>query len=290
MSKLVIRILFLSGVAIWLAVLTLPDDKLHVVFCDVGQGDAVLIYRKSTQMLVDAGPNNRVVGCLTRHMPFWDKKIELAVATHPQADHIGGFTYVIKGYTVLQFVMGVEGNETAGYQELLQGVTSRKTQISNIYKGDEIKFGDVKFGVVWPEREFVEAHVVGDARVLGAKTDGTDLNSFSIGGILSFEDFDVLLTGDADSQIEDEMIEAGGLRKVEVIKVPHHGSKTGMTREWLGVVRPQLAVISVGRSNRYGHPTEEAMKLLRDEEITILRTDVEGDVEVVSDGVKWWVK
>jgi len=287
------KILVLAAVTVWVAVLTLPDDKLHVVFCDVGQGDAILIYQKTTQILIDAGPNDRVVGCLNRHMPFWDKQIEAAVATHPQADHIGGLVDVMKGYIIVQFVMGVEGNETAGFEAIRRQITMTKSQVTNVYYGDEIRIGDIKFEVVWPEKSWVFAHLElpddSGSAVLGAKTDGTDLNSFSIGGILSFGQFDVLLTGDADWQIEDEMIEAGGLRSVEVLKVPHHGSKTGMTREWLGVVKPQLAVISAGKNNRYGHPAEETLKILRDKEIKILRTDVDGEVEIVSDGERWWV-
>ena len=282
------KILVLGAVAVWVAVLTFPDNRLHVVFCDVGQGDAVLIIRGQSQVLVDAGPNDRVVGCLNRHMPFWDKQIEVAVATHPQADHIGGFVRVMEGYSVLHFVMGPEGNETSGFGELQRQISSHNFQVSNVFYGDEINIGDIKYKVVWPERGFVAEHIVGDMRVLGAKTDGTDLNSFSIGGILSFGEFDVMLTGDADRQIEDEMIEARGLRSVQVLKVPHHGSKTGMTAEWLGLISPQLAVISVGKNN-YGHPAEETLKILRELDIKVLRTDVEGDIEVVSDGVKWWV-
>lgn len=293
MRRLRLKGILIAVVAVWAAVFTLPDGRLHVVICDVGQGDAILITRGTDQLLIDGGPNDRVIDCLGEYVPFYDRRIEVVVATHPQADHISGLIKVVQRYNVSQFVMGAEGNETAGYKDLRFKVQDSRINVRNVYSGDEIRLGDVKFKIVWPERNWVLAHLqepeLAGSQVLGAKTDGTDLNGFSIGGILSFGEFDVLLTGDADLKVEAKMVEAGGLKQVEVLKVPHHGSKTGMTKEWLGVVRPQLAVISVGKNN-YGHPTAEAIKLLSDQGIKILRTDQVGSVEIVSDGIKWWVK
>jgi len=105
---------------------------------------------------------------------------------------------------------------------------------------------------------------------------------------LTYGSFDVMLTADVDQGVEDEELATGLLKKTEVLKVPHHGSKTGMTERWLGIISPQLAIISVGRNN-YGHPSSEAMDLLSSKQIRVLRTDVNGDVEVVSDGKRWWV-
>ncbi|TSC87387.1 MAG: competence protein ComEC [Microgenomates group bacterium Gr01-1014_16] len=297
------KILALAALTIWLAVFTLPDDKLHVVFCDVGQGDAILIYQKTTQLLIDGGPNNKVLGCLGRHVPFYDRRIEVVILTHPQADHMNGIIDVIQRYNVMQLVMGSEGNNTAGYKNLMFNVQSSMINVENVYSGDEIRLGKMVYSVVWPTSGFVLAHTKnkhltlnpspyqgeGNQKILGISSDGTDLNSFSIGGILSFGDFDVLLTGDADVQIEDEMIQAGRLKKVEVLKVPHHGSKMGMTEEWLRIISPELAVISVGK-NSYGHPTKEAIDLLSSSGARVLRTDTDGEVEIVSDGKRWWVK
>lgn len=262
----------------WAAVLTLPDDRLHVVFCDVGQGDAILIYRKSTQMLVDGGPNNKVLGCLARHVPFYDRRIEMVIVTHPQADHMNGIIDVIKRYNVMQFISSPVGNDTAGFKELQRQITSHKLQVTNIYGGDEIKMGRMKFNVVWPEKSWV----------LGANTEKTDLNEFGISGRLTYGDFDVMFTADVDQKTEPEEIATGLLRQVEVLKVPHHGSKTGMSQEWLRIISPELAVISVGKNN-YGHPTKEALELLSSSGARVLRTDKDGEVEVVSDGERWWV-
>ncbi|MBI2008470.1 hypothetical protein HYS82_02330 [Candidatus Amesbacteria bacterium] len=293
--------LALVAVTIWTAVLTLPDDKLHVVFCDVGQGDAILVYRKTTQMLIDGGPNNRVLACLGRHVPFYDRRIEMVVVTHPQADHLNGILDVVERYNVMQLVMGREGNNTAGYKNLRFKIQESRINVQNLYSGDELRLGDVRFEVVWPTRNFVLAHTLplapllnlgeGNERgevVLGAKTDGMDLNKFGISGRLTYGDFDVMLTADVDQGVEPQEIATGLLRQVEILKVPHHGSKTGMTREWIDIMSPELAVISVGK-NSYGHPSTEALNLLSSKHARVLRTDRDGEVEVVSDGKEWWV-
>src|SRR3989344_4913313 len=274
----VYKVLALAAITVWAAVLILPDDKLHVVFCDVGQGDAILVYRKTTQMLVDGGPDNKILGCLARHVPFYDRRIEMAIVTHPQADHMNGIMDVIERYNVMQLVMGPEGNNTVGFKELTRLIADNKLQATNVYSGDEIKMGGIKFNVVWPERSWV----------LGANTEKTDLNEFGISGRLTYGNFDLMLTADVDQGVEADEIATGLLRQVEVLKVPHHGSKTGMTEEWLRIISPELAVISVGKNN-YGHPTKEALDLLGSNGARVLRTDTDGEVEVVSDGKRWWV-
>ena len=261
---MIFKTLALAAATIWLAVFVLPDDKLHLVVCDVGQGDAILVSYKTTQMLVDGGPNSSVLKCLGDHMPFYDRRIEVVVLTHPQADHMNGLIDVLKRYTVLQFVKELVSNDTVGYRELMKLIA--KMNVVAVYSGDEIKLGKMKFDVIWPERGF----------------ESKELNETAIVGKLSFGDFDALLTSDA------------GLIALpvsaDVLKVPHHGSKYGMTREWLEVVRPQLAIISVGKRNSYGHPTPEVLKLLSDQGIKMLRTDQDGTVEVVSDGKSYWVR
>lgn len=259
------KILVLAAAAIWLAVLALPDNRLHVVVCDVGQGDAILVTYKTTQMLVDGGPNASVLKCLSEHMPFYDHRIEVVILTHPQADHMNGLIDVIKRYTVLQFVKEPVANDTDGYAALMREITNSKLQISNVYAGDEIRFSNFKFAVIWPIRGF----------------ESKELNETAIVGKVSYGNFGVLLTSDAGDV-------APGV-PADVLKVPHHGSKYGMTKGWLDTIHPKLAIISVGK-NSYGHPTEEALKLLSDEGIKILRTDKEGDVEVVSDGQRWWLR
>ena len=276
--KLTIKILVLAVVAVWSAVFALPDNNLHVVVCDVGQGDAILVSRGTTQMLVDGGPDNRVMDCLAKHMPFYDRRIEMVVLTHPQADHMDGLIDVVKRYGVLQFVRVPIRNNTSGFRELIKSFAAIG-QLA-VYSGDQIKLGGFDFKIIWPTRQFVETH--------DDKT--TDLNSFAIVGRVEYGGFEALLTGDADSGVVLAEMATGLITPVEVLKVPHHGSKTGMLPEWLRLVDPQMAIISVGKNNRYGHPTKEALELLAKFTDKVYRTDQIGTVEIIFDGKKWWVK
>lgn len=272
------KALVLATIAIWAAVFSLPDKNLHVVVCDVGQGDAILVSLGTTQMLVDGGPDNRVMDCLAKHMPFYDRRIEMVVLTHPQADHMNGLIDVVKRYSILWFVRVPVSNNTSGFRELIKLLAAIE-QLA-VYSGDQIKLGGFDFKIIWPTREFVETH--------DDKT--TDLNSFAIVGRVEYGGFEALLTADADSDVELAEMTTGVITPVEVLKVPHHGSKTGMLPEWLRLVKPQAAIISVGKKNKYGHPNKEALDLLAKFTDKVYRTDQIGSVEVVSDGKKWWVK
>lgn len=274
---------FLSGVVIggillFSFFLSLPDGKLHVVFCNVGQGDAAYIRTPNNQdMLIDGGPDNKVLSCLGKYMPFYDRTIDLVLLTHPQKDHLQGLISVVERYTVKHFVIGVVGNETEGYRKLVEAIQKKKVPTRNLYLGDTFSLGSVKFSVLWPERSWVS-----DKSVLGLSTD-TGLNSFSYFLHLSYGSFDALFTGDGDSRIQPEIMRQANLPDIEVLKFPHHGSKTGILPEFLDKIHPELAVISVGK-NSYGHPSKEAIELLSNRAIRIKRTDEDGNVEVISDG------
>jgi competence protein ComEC len=260
---------------IWAAIFSLPDNQLHLVFCDVGQGDAILIIYGSTQILVDGGPNQSVLNCLSNHLPFWDREIEMVVATHPEADHITGLIDVIERYNVKYFVVNSGGKDTATFEEFQKAVLAEKAEIHFPQAGDIIKLKSLRLAVLWPR--FQE-------KVLGATTIEKDVNDTSIVFQLSYKDFDVLLTGDISSKIESLL----DLENVEVLKVAHHGSKYSTSEEFLEESKPELAIISVGK-NRFGHPTGEVLNKLRELGIAILRTD-EGEIEVVSDGKQWIIK
>lgn len=267
----------IGGVLLFSFFFTLPDGKLHVVFCNVGQGDAVYIRTPNNQdMLIDGGPDNKVLSCLGKYMPFYDRTIDVVVLTHPQKDHLQGLISVIERYTVKHFVIGVVGNETEGYQQLVEAIEKKKVPTKNLYSGDTFSLGSVKFSVLWPERNWVSSHTTLD----------TGLNSFSYFLHLSYGAFDALFTGDGDRQIQPEIMRQASLPDVEVLKFPHHGSKTGILPAFLDKVKPELAVISVGK-NSYGHPSKEAIDLLKERSITIKRTDRDGNVEVESDGKNW---
>lgn len=295
MAKYLVVILALVAGAVWSAVLLLPNELLNIVVCDVGQGDAILAYKGEYQMLVDTGVGGSgVLRCLGDHVPFYDRRIEVVMLSHPDADHIGGASAVLASYEVQKVILPFVGKDTETYKDLLRDIRLEGSEVLQVSIGNRLVMDEVAFDIFWPTLEFVSANTVSNQslalnNVLGLTTIVADTNEYSIGGILSYGEFDMLFSGDADEIILDDQIRTRELREVEVLKVPHHGSKYGMTAEWLSALTPELAIISVGKNN-YGHPTTEAMGLLTNIGARILRTDLEGDVWIVSDGQKWWVK
>ncbi|OGM25852.1 hypothetical protein A3D00_03050 [Candidatus Woesebacteria bacterium RIFCSPHIGHO2_02_FULL_38_9] len=271
-----------------LAIYSVPDSRLHLIACDVGQGDAILATYKSTQMLVDGGPDRRVLDCLSRHMSFWDRKIEVVILTHPQLDHFSGLIDVIKRYKVDLFVGNAVDNSTQSYRVLKNLVGSKGIRVINPREGLDIRLGSMFLDIVNPIKKLLTDEPIENK--LGTFTTNKDLNDFSVVGTLSFGNFNVLLTGDIGPNMIDEITATGKIHKVEVLKVPHHGSKNGLTEKLLEVANPDLAIISVGAKNSFGHPSPEVLKLLSDKAIKTLRTDQMGDVEVISDGKRWWLK
>ena len=278
-----------------------PDGKLHIFFCDVGQGDAIYVRMPSGgDLLVDGGPSNAVLSCLGRHMPFYDRMIDVVVMTHPQKDHLFGLIEVVKRYTVKYFVTVPVANPTETYKDIKKTLETKNIPLKYPTAGTRIDFSRVSVEVVWPQSQWLnqtlslnnmEVNKMRQGEVLGVSTD-RDLNLFSLYLHLNYGQFDLLLTGDGDSPVQ-SLIWQLGLetrlpRNLEVLKVPHHGSKTGMTDEFINLLRPKLSVIEVGKNN-YGHPNQEIISKLK-RWGKVMRSDKEGDIEVVSDGESWFVK
>ncbi len=301
-------------VALFSSIFFLPDGKLHIVFCNVGQGDAAYIRTPSNQdMLIDGGPDDKVLTCLGKHMPFYDRTIDIVLLTHPQKDHMQGLISVVQRYNVKYFVIGAEGNQTEGYHKLVQEIKNKNIPIKNLYTGDKFSLGQVEFSVLWPEKKWVAQHLSSslsdslkdtsdgvrlslrshdsseveglEGAVLGLSTD-TQLNDFSYLLDLKYGSFSALFTGDGDSRIQPEIMKTAALPDVDILKFPHHGSKYGATDKFLEMVNPELAVISSGK-NPWGHPTKETLDQLKSRAIEIKRTDREGDIEIISDGRNW---
>jgi competence protein ComEC len=293
--KYSIVFLILVAASVWLAVLTYPKQDLRLVACDVGQGDAILATHKSTQILIDGGSGNKVIDCLGRYMPFWDRQIEVVVLTHPQLDHYGGLIEVFERYDVKIFIANAVDASSQGYQVLKSLVGGSGVKVVNPSTGMVIGGDLMHLDIVYPTQEFLSSEkcLSTDEKqdVLGSCTSSKDPNEFSIVAILRYKKFNALLTGDVQPPVTDEVaniLEKMSDHTVNYVKIPHHGSKNGLTKKLLEVVEPRLAVISVGK-NSWGHPNEETLSMLKDKKIEILRTDEEGDVIVESDGNSWWV-
>lgn len=264
------------------------DGKLHIIFCDVGQGDGIFIRTpKGTDILIDGGPNEAILSCLSSYMPFWDREIELVMLTHPHADHLGGLISVFKRYKVASFVTEKLENDTASFRDLRAKVDQQKLSPRYLLAGSKVKVGDgVVLSIVGPTASFLQKSSPGG-------TIGERSEFASIETLVSYGAFSTLLTGDSQAEELQEAIDIGYLNDIDVLQVPHHGSKTGLTDKIIQTLYPKLAVISVGK-NKYGHPAPKTLEILRDKNIRILRTDLpagrqgeRGDIEIVSDGKKF---
>jgi len=259
------------------------DNKLHLVFCDVGQGDAIFI-RTSTgaNILIDGGPDDSVLNCLSKHMPFWDKKIQAIILTHPHADHFTGLISVVKRYNVMSYDTENVKNPGFGTKILQDNLAVKNLSAKYLQKGDRLtNQSNFSLLTLWPSADFIE-NSTGNSL---PEAKNLDLNGFSVIELLSYGNFKALLTGDAGVMIEERIAKEAG--RVNVLKVPHHGSKTGMSDYFLKEIAPSLAIISVGAKNLYGHPSRDALTLLKNNNIKFLRTDKDGEVEIVSDGKTW---
>lgn len=285
-----------------LVVKSLPDKNLHLVFCDVGQGDAVLADYKNKQVLIDGGlaeNSGRLLSCLSAQMPFWDRTIEVVVNTHPEEDHFGGLIEVVKRYRIDNYLHNSYGNsESWRFKKLENLLIDKKVCSKIITNGDGFRIEKLYFESISPnlakgqaskslQTDFFDKNKKCPKPEFKNKTD--NLNNSSIVLHLNFGQFDALLTSDIESKIEKILTWRKKIEPVEVLKIAHHGSETSTSEEILTAARPQLAIISVGE-NRFGHPADEVLDRLRANNIDFLRTDNQGTIEIISDGQKWWVQ
>jgi competence protein ComEC len=273
------------GVIAIVAVLTVawalsqPDGKLHVSFLDVGQGDATFIQTPTgRQILIDGGALPSVINDhLGRQIPFWDRDIDIIVATHPDVDHVAGLPGVFDGYLVGRLITNGQEAEEQSYQALLTAASENETPIHPATAGEVIAIGDG-----------VQLEILNSSDRRPAAKDRSD-NDNSVAIRLLYDDFSLLLTGDAGETAEREMLSEGRPLAALVYQAGHHGSRTSSTAAFLEAVQPQYVIVSAGEDNRFGHPHEEMLQRAADVGAAVLRTDKLGTIEVISDGkVMWW--
>jgi competence protein ComEC len=280
-KKWVMPPLLVVAILVWLTAATMPDDRLHVSFLDVGQGDAILIQKGNQQVLVDGGPSPQAIGLgLGEKMPFWDRTIELVVLTHPSADHIAGLVEVLNRYEVKQVLYPDLDFKSEIYDEWLRLLEGENIECTIAQAGQQVDLGEgVVIEVLNPAVPFLS----------GTESD-VDNNGVVLRLYMGKVSF--LLTADTMWEAEFELIARRANLASTVLKVAHHGSNTSTTTELLAAVNPQLAVISVGEDNRFGHPTDEVMTRLieRIGAENIYRTDKQDTVEFITNGERLWVK
>ncbi|MCA9363821.1 MBL fold metallo-hydrolase [Candidatus Kaiserbacteria bacterium] len=251
---------------------------LCVYFLDVGQGDAIFIETPDGhQMLIDGGPGSDVLRELGAVMSFFDRTIDVVLATHPDQDHVGGLVDVLDRYTVGAVLMTENKSDTPVYNRLTEAVSDEGAAVHYARAGDTLVLGEgvageVRFEVLYPDR---------DPTLL-------ESNTSSIVGRLVYGDTEWMLTGDAPQAIEEYLVALFGVTlHSDVLKVGHHGSKTATAETFVSAVAPDYAVISAGKNNRYGHPHQEVLDTLEAAGIEIKNTADEGSIKFSSDGA--WV-
>ncbi len=242
---------------------------LTVDMLDVGQGDAILIQAAGKTVLVDAG--DRSADTVAQLKKMGVQRIDLAVATHAHADHIGRMEDVIRHFEVGLFLDSGHPHTSVTYANLAAALQSLKIPWEATVRGTEIALGDVAtLSVLWPTDSPLK-----DTR--------SDLNSNSVVLLLRHGEDDILLTGDAEAPTENGLL-AGGIGPIDVLKVAHHGSNHSSTTAFLRATQPTYALISAGQANRYDHPGTDTLRRLLQAGAMIYRTDQSGHLRVVSTG------
>ncbi|MDO8498020.1 MAG: hypothetical protein Q7S61_05770 [bacterium] len=277
-----VSIFLAVGIVTGLFIQSIFDTRTKIVFCDVGQGDGAYIrVQNRYDIVIDAGPNTKILECLGKYMPFYDRTIEMAFLSHPQKDHFYGFIPMLDRYTITTFMLNPISNDSKSFQELKSKLTKNSSlHIVNPYAGATYTLGSSHIEIHWPTRQFIaENSLFSSPRKERNNfyTATSDLNAFSL--IFAYQEgkIDVLFTGDTTPETLFALSQKANHR-YDILKVPHHGSKNGLNSTFLSLAEPTWSVISVGKNNSYGHPHQEVLDMLKAIKTNILRTDEIGDV------------
>ena len=265
--------------------------QLTISMLDIGQGDAVLIQTGAKNILIDTGDDKYYedgkkgkenTQLLTELQKLKIDHIDTLVMTHAHADHIGKADKVIAQYGVKELVYNGIPSTSKYFINALKAAKANGTQQVKVKAGDVLDFGNgVSFEIVSPSQGLIDE----DTAAIKAKKK-VDVNNESVVGRLTFGNFAMLFTGDAEGPVEKDMVASYGKKlKCQVLKAGHHGSKTSSTAEFLKLVQPESVVMSLGVNNQYGHPHEALLNRLQKQGVkNIYRTDANGTITIVSDG------
>jgi competence protein ComEC len=251
------------------------DGRLHIDFLDVGQGDSALVTMPDgTTLLVDAGGDTidstrRIGETVVSEYLWWRglSRIDYVVATHADADHIDGLNDVLKNFTVRSALIARRPADDPEFAKFSQTLARTSTHSEAIEAGDVIQFGDVAVSVLWP--------------LAGGDT---YKNNDSVVLRIEYGERAILLTGDIEQAAERSLLASQQALHADVIKVPHHGSKTSSTEDFVVATKPQFAIISVGRNSRFGHPHKEVVERWQANGATVMTTGNNGTITITTDG------
>ncbi|MEK7138228.1 MAG: MBL fold metallo-hydrolase [Patescibacteria group bacterium] len=274
LSFLIVFGLVVLNLFVWFQIIFRAESKgTEFYFLDVGQGDGTLgVFQNGVKFLMDAGPGAQTVASLEKVLGRNQKYIDLAMITHPQLDHFGGFNYILEKYNVGAFV--VNGREVVlpEWRELMEKIKEKEIPLMVLGVNDKIIFQNNSIDFLSPDNRQLQS---------------AELNDGSLVGLVKTPEAKMLLTGDISFSIENYLIEKFGVEGLDadILKVPHHGSKYSSGEKFLDAVTPAVAVIEVGKNN-YGHPTKEVLGRLESKEIKTFRTDTMGTLKIEFEGDK----
>lgn len=247
------------------------EGEMQVHFIDVGQGDCIYIAAGTENMLIDCGEADESVRAVGYLRDMGVKRLDYVVGTHPHSDHMGGMDNIINAFEIGEFIIPHLDDEdiptTSYFLRFLDAAEKHGVKLTEAVTGSEFTVGDAHCEIIAPNSDKYE-----------------DINNYSVGIVMRHGSRSFIFTGDAEGVAEREMIDGGRLGRVNVYKVGHHGSSSSSTAAFLGVIRPEVAVISCGAGNPYGHPTDAVIKRLSAYTDNIYRTDLCGNIVITSDG------
>ena len=246
------------------------EGELTIHFVDVGQGDSILVDLGETEVLIDGG--DKLPGVVAYLNGFVDGALEVMVATHPHADHIGGLIGVLDAFEVDEIWLNGDTSTSETYSQFMSAVNSEGVQVYEAKRGDTIQVGELAFSVLHP-----------------VNLSGTTNNN-SIVLSLSYRQVDFLFTGDAEAEAEASMLAAHLISDVEVLKVGHHGSRTASSKQFIAAAQPEVAIYMAGEGNSYGHPHQETIATLDEFGAEVYGTDVHGTIIVATNGTTYNVQ
>jgi competence protein ComEC len=247
------------------------DNYLQVSFIDSGQADTILIKTPSQHnIVIDLGSKKGFLG-LDKKIKWWNKNIDLLIITHPHNDHIEGIVPLLNNYNVKKIMHTGVVHSSPLWQKILDEIKKREIPVIAPSKNQIISLGENCFlEIIFPTESFVNKEV-------------SNLNNTSIVSKLDCMNSKFLFMGDAESEVENELIKLNADIKSDVLKVGHHGSISSSQEDFLKKISPQIAIITVG-DNNFGHPSRRVIRRLEKLNVSIFRTDIDGTINIVSDG------
>jgi len=264
------------AIAIWTVYFKEPDNNLHIFVLDVGQGDAILIQKNNKQILIDGGPDDKVISELGKVMPVEDREIEWLILSHPHADHVTGLVEVLRRYKVDKIEYNGIDYDSGVYKDFLAEIKTKNipTEIPEIGRVENI-FDQGKITYLWP----------------GNNADSYKNNLNNTSEVIRFDygNFSALFPGDCEVECWQGIIvdNKNMIANITFLKVAHHGSRNGSIEDIISIIRPKIAAISLAKNNKFSFPHKEVMDSLQKYGADIFRTDLNSTIDISSDGNDW---